>query len=243
MDPFKDFGVTLLDRPQDEVTSVTPSSTVLIDAHRQGVEVSMIKYFLRSNLPLITSKGLSRTTINGKLTPVLDMRDLGQGIEINAFEKFEDASERIDAQTILSNNLIYEDAQDPFVSITTNDGRISVFSDSGKLSLVNQAQSLNARGIRGQVDSIALSDVFKFKERAILAFEDGVGQDLTIPVPGYAGINITNLAFNDVTYETNLDIPIEYTYIGPDSKTFSRGSTYYGSPTGTDSVAFGGLLR
>jgi len=243
MDPFEDFGITLLDRPRDEVSSVTSTSTILIDSHRQGVEVNLVKYFLKSNLPLITSKGLSRTTINGRLTPDLDMRDLGQSIEIDDFKQFEDTTERIDAATILSNNLIYQDTQDPFVSIASNDGKVLVFSDTGKYELVNRAQEFNGRGIRGQIETLTVSDIFKFKESPIIAFEDGVGEDLTIPMPGYAGINDYNPTFTETSYETDLGSQIEYAYMPPGSKTFGRGSTYYGSPTGTDSVTYGGMLR
>ncbi len=241
--PFKDFGITLLDRPEDEAVSVASSSTVLIDSHRQGVEVNLIKYFLRSNLPFISSKGLSRTTINGRIEPALDVRDLGQGILIDDFTSFADSTERISAQTVLENNLIYQDSVDPYVNLSTNDGRISVLSDGGKLDLISRGEIISARGLRVKIEESLLGDSYKFEDSAAIIFHDGVGQDLTISSPGFVGTVSPISPYVEKTYETDLSVDVEYTYIGPDEKTFPRGFTYYGSKSGTDSVSFGGLLR
>ena len=49
--------------------------------------------------------------------------------------------------------------------------------------------------------------------------------------------------FKDVKLLNKFDIEIDYTYIGPDENVASRGYDYYGSTSGTDSIAFGGFLR
>lgn len=242
MNYFIDAGIKKLER-QITTGSVQPDDTILIDAYRQGVEVNLVKYFMRSTLPYMSSKGFARSTINDRLVPDLDMRDLGQQVEINNIVAFEDTSERVSAKDVLINNLIYQTAVDPLFSVEVNDGRIVVFSDSGKIELANQAQQYNARGVRGSITSVSISDTYTYNADVTIIFEDGVGKSLNVTVPGFIRSNEMSNPFIEKDNLTNLGTSIEYTYIGPNEKTFSRGFSYYGSNSGTDSISFGGLLR
>jgi hypothetical protein len=242
MSYFIDEGIKKLER-QTATASIQPDDTILIDAYRQGTEVNLVKYFMRSTIPYMSSKGLGRSTINDRLVPELDMRDLGQQVEINNIVAFEDSSERVSARDVLINNMIYQSEVDPLHSVEVNDGRIAVFSDSGKIELANQAQQYNARGVRGSITSVSISDTYTYNADVILIFEDGVGKSLNVTIPGFIKANEMSNPFIEKDNLTNLGTLIEYTYISPNEKTFSRGFSYYGSDSGTDSVSFGGLLR
>jgi len=242
MNYFIDTGIKKLER-QITTGSIQPDDTILIDAYRQGIEVNLVKYFMRSTLPYMSSKGLGRSTINDRLIPELDMRDLGQQVEVNNIVAFEDASERVSASDILINNMIYQAEVDPLYSVEVNDGRIVVFSDSGKIELANQTQQFNARGVRGSIDPVSISDTYTYNADVTIIFEDGVGKLLNVVIPGFIKSNEMLNPFIEKDNLTNLGTSIEYTYIGPNEKTFSRGFSYYGSASGTDSVSFGGLLR
>lgn len=242
MRPFIDSGISPLET-QTSTSSAQPEDTILIDSYRQGVEVNLVKYFMRSTLPYMSSKGLGRSKINDRLIPDLDLRDLGQQVEVNDITAFDDTTERVTAKDILINNLIYQSDVDPYYSLASNDGRIVVFSNTGKVELASQPQSYNARGIRGNIVTAGTSDKYAYNADVSVIFEDGVGKSLNVVVPGFVREDQLIDPFVEKDTQTNLGTDIQYTYIGPDEKTFSRGFSYYGSTSGTDSITFGGLLR
>jgi hypothetical protein len=90
---------------------------------------------------------------------------------------------------------------------------------------------------------VSISDTYTYNADVILIFEDGVGKSLNVTIPGFIKANEMSNPFIEKDNLTNLGTSIEYTYIGPNEKTFSRGFSYYGSDSGTDSISFGGLLR
>jgi len=242
MTPFKDHGIVKLEPAEDKTESVTSNSTVMIDAYRQGVEVNLVNYYLKSTKVYISSKGLARSNISGRLVPELDMRDLGQQIELSVFSGFQDKSERIEPAIILSAGLVQED-QDIYFGNNSIDGRVSVFSDTGKLNIATTYSKFNHRGINSDASSLSCIDTFSYDANSAFRFIDGVEQTLGIPIPGYQGDEICINPFKEFDEINAFGMPLNYDYIGNNDKTYSRGFSYYGSTVGTDSIAYGGRLR
>jgi hypothetical protein len=242
MTPFKDHGISKLERPQEKTTSVSSDSTVMIDSYRQGVEVNLVNYYLKSTKAYISSKGLARSNISGRLVPELDMRDLGQQIELSEFSGFNDQSERIDAVSILSEGFVQED-QDFYFGQNSIDGRITIFSDTGKLDIATTYSKFNQRGINADASSLSRIDTYSYDANSAFRFIDGVEQTLGIPIPGFAGDEVCLNPYKEFDEINAFGMNLNYDYIGSNDKTYSRGFSYYGSTVGTDSIAFGGRLR
>jgi hypothetical protein len=88
-----------------------------------------------------------------------------------------------------------------------------------------------------------MRDVSKVDTYDSRIFYDAADEFLGVVVEGYGGYEDNFEPFKDAKLLNKFDIEIDYTYIGPDENVASRGYDYYGSTSGTDSVAFGGFLR
>jgi len=240
--PFKDHGIAKLEPAPSKITSAPSEKTVLIDSHRQGVEVNLVNYYLKSTKPYISSKGLARSSLTDRLVPELDLRDLGQQIEIKDFSSFQDKTERIPAAIVLSEGLVQED-YDYYAGPYTIDGRISVQADTGKLDINTSYSKFNKRGINAEASDILYFDTYSREAVSAFRFVDGVEQTLGLPIPGYAGDEFYTNPYKEFDQVNSFGMTLEYDYIANNDETFSRGFSYYGSTTRTDSIAFGGRLR
>jgi len=240
MTPFKDTSISLIDGEEQQILVAPKADTVAFDSYRQGSEVTLVNYFMRSTLPYMSSKGLKNSTLNTRVVPELEANDLGQNILTTQQVPFEDASDRLTAAEILSANATqnYDDERNDAFS---NDGKITVFSDDGKVELFLLPRSLNSKGFKASLIEIS-SETFKNSTVQSQLFYDCVDQINTIPVQGYTVNNQTTDPFKEKDLTNDFYQKIEYSYIGQDERTYSRGWSY-GTSAGTDSIAFGGLLR
>ena len=240
MTPFIDKSIALIERPQTIIIGAPSDDTVTFDPYRQGIEVTNVKYFLQSNLPFISSKGLNKRSPNDVIDHELDSNNMGQGINLDGFKPFEDQYEIKNPIIILKENIV-QSAEDPFYGKAAQDGEIDVFSDSGKRSLLPETKFTKSKGIRASVTTHG--GAYYLKSNTKNYFIDAADSSLSIPAPGYAGNDVSSSLFTDNINISKLGTKLEYTYIGPEEKSPSTGHDYYGSPSGTDSIAYGGFLR
>ena len=242
MTPFNDQFSIILGNPGNIVKTAPESDTVLIDSYREGHEVTNINYFLRSTKVLITSNKIAEGLTTNRLTPQFEVTNLGQEENVRDYSSFEDKTERLTAAVVLAEGLIQDD-NDPFFGFYAQDGKIKVFSDSGKNSLEQRPAKFNAKGVHAKY--LTITNQIGYSNNAISnnIFHDAADVFLTIVVPGYTGEEKLIDPFVETTPTNKLGIKIEYESIGADIKTAGMGFTYYNSIYGTDSIAFGGRLR
>lgn len=240
MTPFKDQIASIGSRPEYPITSAPSDDTIKFDAYRQGVEVTLTQYFLRSTLPYMSSKGIQGGEIGKPVNHELDHVNFGQGMNLDGFTPYEELNEVKSAAEVLVSNIIQSD-EDPFFGRAAQDGQIDIFSDTGKRSLVSRPDRFLARGVKGLF--VDMRDVSKVDTYDSRIFYDAADEFLGVVVEGYGGYEDNFEPFKDVKLLNKFDIEIDYTYIGPDENVASRGYDYYGSTSGTDSIAFGGFLR
>ena len=239
MKPFKDKIADIDSRPEYPTLPLS-AETVVIDSHRQGIEVTLTHYFLRTTLPYVSSKGIEGGEIGKPINHDLDYVNFGQGINLKEYSPYEEKKETKSAAEVLESNIIQAE-DDPFFGQEARDGEIDIFDDSGKRSLTSRPAKFNARGVKGLF--INLQDNTKVDSYNERIFYDAADQFLGIAVEGYAGFEESFDPFKGTNLYNTFGIEIDYTYIGPNEKVAARGYDHYGSPAGTDSIAFGGFLR
>ena len=240
MEPFVDRSIGLIERPQTIVIGAAESDTIAFDPYRQGIEVTRMQYFLQSNIPYMSSKGLKEVSKGVLLNHDLDYTNFGQGMNLDGYSAFEDKFEIKDASTVLISN-IYQDQDDPYFGRSAQDGEISIFSDSGKRSLLPEIDILKSRGVRGSLTYFG--GLYSLNDRSDLFCLDAAESILGIPVPGYGGSSLSFAPFVDSIDTSSLGTVLTYDYISPREKSPTAGFDYYGSSAGTDSIAYGGFLR
>lgn len=240
MKPFVDKAIAKIERSQAIIIGAPSSDTIAFDPYRQGVEVLRVNYFLRSNLPFVSSKGINQRSPNELISHELDYNNLGQGLNLVGFKPFQDQYEIKDATVILKNNIIQSD-EDPFFGKSAQDGEIDVFSDTGKRSLLPNTKYIKSKGANASLMTFGGS--YLFNKATNDWFLDAADSSLGILVPGYAGNDVSFSPFSDTINMNAFGTQLEYTYIGPNEKSPTTGQDYYGSSAGTDSIAYGGFLR
>lgn len=240
MKPFIDRSIGKIERPQTIIVGAPSEDTLNIDPYRQGVEVSRITYFLRSNLPLVSSKGIKTQSPNELINHELDYNNLGQGLNLDGFKPFEDQYEIKKAALILTNNIIQSN-DDPFFGRSSQDGQIDIFSDTGKRSFLPDSKIIKSKGASGTATTYG--GTYSLNDRTKSWFLDAADSSLGIPVPGYSGNDVSFSPFIDKINMNAFEMQLEYTYVGPDERSPTTGQDYYGSNSGTDSIAYGGFLR
>jgi len=240
MEPFVDRSIGLIERPQTIVIGAPEPDTIAFDPYRQGIEVTRMQYFLQSNMPYMSSKGLKEVTKGVLLNHELDHTNFGQGINLDGFEPFDDKYEIKDASTVLRLN-IYQDNEDPYFGRASQDGEISIFSDTGKRSLLPELDIVKSRGIRGTLSFFG--GPYAFNDKTEQYCFDAAELILGVPVPGYGGSSLSFAPFVDSIDTSSLGSVLTYSYIGPKEKSPTTGFDYYGSNAGTDSISYGGFLR
>lgn len=240
MKPFVDRGIGLIERPSTIIIGAPEDDTIPFDQFRQGIEVTNVKYFLQSNIPYMSSKGIPRGSVNSTIDHELDYVNLGQGINLDGFSPFQEQNELKTAAEILIGNVVQSD-EDPYYGKSAQDGEIDVFSDTGKRTLLLDRNNIKSRGIRGLLTSYG--SLFSLNGSSKDYFLDAADSFLGIPAPGYGGNDISSDLFEDKIYMNTFGTEIDYTYVGPDGKSPTNGNDYYGSNSGTDSIAYGGFLR
>ena len=240
MKPFIDKSIARIERSQNIIIGAPSDDTIAFDSYRQGIEITNIKHFLQSNLPIMSSKGLTRNSPNEVIDHELDTNNLGQGINLDGFKPFEDQYEIKSAATILSENIVQSN-DDPFFGRQSQDGEIDIFSDSGKRTLQPDSKITRSKGVKASIATYG--GLYYLNDRTNDWFIDAADESLGIPVPGYMGNDVTVSIFADKINVNSFGTQLEYTYIGPDERSPTAGYDYYDSAAGTDSVAYGGFLR
>jgi hypothetical protein len=239
MKPFIDRSIGLIENPINPITTAPSSATINFDQYRQGVEVNLTRYYLQSNIPYVSSKGI----ITGD-SEIVDHENLqlnfGQGMNLDGFKPFEDQLTPATAAGILTAGLVQSE-DDPFFGRTAQDGQIEIFSDTGKRSLLPTGMPFNARGLRGSLTTLGW--FYNINNSNQSNFLDATDQFLNVAVEGYRGEDKVFEPFVDVNIVNKFSMKIDYTYIGPGDKLSSTGYDNYGSIYVTDSIAYGGFLR
>ena len=240
MKPYVDRGIALIDRPETIIIGAPSDDTISFDEFRQGIEVTNVKYFLRSNIPYMSSKGLSRGSVNNSIDHELDYVNFGQGINLDGFKPYQEQFETKSAAEILVNNIIQSD-EDPFFGKNAQDGEIDVFSDTGKRTLLPESKNAKSRGIRASL--LNYGGLYSLSGMTRDYYLDSADVYLNIPAPGYGGNDVSFNPFEDKINMNTFGQELDYTYVGPNEKSPTTGYDYYGSTSGTDSIAYGGFLR
>ena len=240
MKPFIDKSIAKIERSLTIVIGAPSDDTITFDPYRQGIEVSRINYFLRSNLPFVSSKGINRRSPNELIDHELDANNMGQGLNLDGFMPFDDQMEFKKASDVLIHNVIQSD-DDPYFGRAAQDGEIDIFSDTGKRSARIESPYTRSKGIRASIE--AYGGLFRFKGLTKNWFLDAADSSLGVITQGYVGNDVSLSPFVDSIEKNSFGTQLEYQYIGPDEKSPAAGYDYYGSSAGTDSVAYGGCLR
>lgn len=240
MKPFIDRSIAKIERPLTIVIGAPSDDTVAFDPYRQGIEISNVKHFLMSNIPFMSSKGIKTFSPTALVDHELDMNNLGQGMNLDGFKPFDDRYEIKDAALILTSNVVQSD-EDPYFGRPAQDGEIDVFSDTGKRSLLPTLDIVKSRGARAEI--MSFGGPYFINDKTKNWFIDAADRTFNVPIPGYSGNTVSISRFDDKIILNSFGMKIEYTYIAPDQKSPTAGYDYYGSQSGTDSVAYGGFLR
>jgi len=238
--PYVDRGISLIGKPETIVIGAPSDDTLGFDEYRQGIEVTNIKYFLRSNIPYMSSKGLSRGSVNNLVDHELDYVNFGQGMNLDGFKPYDEQNETKNAVEVLKSNLIQSD-EDPYYGRSSQDGEVDIFSDTGKRSLLPDAKNIKSRGIR--TSFFRYGGLYSLTGVTRDYYLDSADVYLDIPAPGYAGNDVSFNPFDDKINMNAFGQVLDYSYVGPNEKSPATGNDYYGSTSGTDSIAYGGFLR
>lgn len=239
MKPFIDRSIGLIENPISPITTAPSSATINFDRYRQGVEVNLTRYYLNSNIPYVSSKGIITGDSEIVDHEILQL-NFGQGMNLDGFKPFQDQLIPSTAAGVLVSNLVQSE-EDPYFGRAAQDGQIEIFSDTGKRSLLPTGMPFNARGARGSFSTLGWSYNINDKDQS--NFLDATDQFLGVAVEGYRGNDKVFEPFNDIKLVNKFSMKIDYTYIGPGDKASSTGYDNYGSIYVTDSIAYGGFLR
>ena len=239
MKPFIDRSIGKIENPINPITTTPSKETINFDPYRQGVEVNLTRYYLKSNIPYVSSKGI--ITGDSEIVDHEILRlNFGQGDNLDGFKPFEDQLIPTSAAGVLKSNLIQSD-DDPYFGRVAQDGQIDIFSDTGKRSLLPTTMPFNARGIKGSFSTIGW--FYKSNDRDQSNFLDATDQFLDLAVEGYKGDNSVFEPFIDIENINKFSMKVDYTYSRPGDKYSASGYDNYGSIYVTDSIAYGGFLR
>jgi len=189
-------------------------------------------------LPLLES-GL-RLNDDGLIDPEISPAVIGQSIDLLDYVPYEDQNERKTAPEVLTSGQIIVGSTIDFESMTSKDGRITVFNISARGYVFREEVPFSIRGIKVSNDTIMGYSSGKSRNH----FLDGGGTGLGVAATGFYGQSPeVSHVFQDKVDVNGLGIQIDTEDYDSEYQTGAFGTSLYSSEFGTDSIAYAGLKK
>lgn len=240
MEPFKEQGTNSVNTKFE--LSEPVSGTIISKDYVAGVDIKLLSDFIKRKTFIYISCA-DWSAQDGSILINHENRpsNLGQQQDTDYFKPWSDQTERVPAETILTENIIQSISVDDIRNM--KDSVLSVFKQSPLSYFTREEIPYSARGLKASNQSIAGVSQISKNEVPFYDFEPDFLQQQSFSISDSV---YTVIPFHDKlnTIEiSNISITIEDEDFSRYEIRKSGGFTYSKAQSNTDSIAFGGLYR